>query len=262
MERSAYDRFFALETTHFWRIAKRRLVLDWLRRYGPPAGGLRLLDIGGACSLIPKELEHWGEVQVIEVDPETVQFARTRLGLDVREGRFPDNVPVQGPFDVVTMLDVLEHIEDDATSLLAARRLLKPDGVLLVTVPALGWLWSDHDVVLHHYRRYTRRELVAKLDAAGFSVTRVSYYTGLLLPELVAERMAGKLQSKIAGRRKVIYHVKPPPGPLNSLFGLAMSFERWMLGSFDCRLGSSLIAAAKPRRDESATGRGSSRLAA
>jgi len=246
MDRSAYDRFFALETTHFWRIAKRRLVLDWLRRYGPPPGGLRLLDVGGACSLIPKELEHWGQVQVIEVDADTAQFARSELGMDVREGRFPDDVPVQGPFDVVTMLDVLEHIEDDGASLRAARGLLKQDGILLLTVPALRWLWSDHDVVLHHCRRYTRKELVAKLDAAGFEAPRVSYYTSLLLPELVAERMAGRLRSSITGKRKAVYDVKPPPGPLNSLLGLTMSFERWMLGSFDCWLGSALVAVARP----------------
>jgi SAM-dependent methyltransferase len=247
LDRSAYDRFFALETTHFWRIAKRRLVLNWLRRYGPAAGGLRLLDIGGACSLIPKELEHWGEVQVIEVDADTVQFARTKLGLDVRKGRFPDDVPVQGPFDVVTMFDVLEHIEDDEASLRVAGDLLEPDGLLLVSVPALRWLWSDHDVVLHHHRRYTRGELVAKLDAAGFKVERVSYYTGLLLPALVAERMAGKLRSSITGKHKTEYDVNPPPGLLNGLFGLTMSFERWMLGWTDCWLGSSLIAAARVR---------------
>jgi SAM-dependent methyltransferase len=228
-------------------------VLDWLQRYGPPAGGLRLLDVGGACSLIPRALEHWGEVQVIEVDAETARFARTKLGLDVREGRFPESVPVQGPYDVVTMLDVLEHIEDDAASLCAARRLLKPEGLLLVTVPALKWLWSDHDVVLHHYRRYTRRELVARLDATGFSVMRASYYTGLLLPEFVAERMAGKLRSSISGKRKTNYDVKPPPALLNGLFGLTMAFERWLLGPFDCWLGSSLIAVARQRLSHSGT---------
>jgi 2-polyprenyl-3-methyl-5-hydroxy-6-metoxy-1,4-benzoquinol methylase len=254
VDRSAYDRFFVLETTHFWRIAKRRLALEWLRRYGPPPGGLRLLDIGGACSLIPKELERWGQVQVIELDADTAQFARARLGLDVREGRFPDDAPVRGSFDVVTMLDVLEHIEDDGASLRAARGLLKPEGILLVTVPALSWLWSDHDVVLHHCRRYTRGELTAKLEGAGFSVPRISYYTSLLLPELVAERMVDRLRSSITGRRKATYDVKPPPGALNSLFGVAMSFERRMLRSFDCWLGSSLIAAARPRPAESVSG--------
>jgi SAM-dependent methyltransferase len=248
VDRSAYDRFFALEVTHFWRIAKRRLVLNWLRRYGPPAGGLSLLDIGGACSLIPQEMGQWGDVQVIEVDAGTVEFARDKLGLDVRQGRFPDDVPVQASFDVVTMLDVLEHIEDDAASLQAAGKLLKPGGLLLVTVPALRWLWSDHDVVLHHHRRYTRSELVAKLEATGFAVERVSYYSGLLLPALVAERAAGKLRSSITGKHKTEYDVQPPPGPLNRIFGIAMSFERWLLGWANCWLGSSLIAVARPRR--------------
>jgi len=246
MDRSAYDRFFALERTHFWRIAKRRLVLSWLRRYGPAPDGLRLLDIGGACSLIPRELQQWGDVQVIEVDPDTVQFARTKIGLDVRQGRFPEEIPVQGPFDVLTMFDVLEHIEDDASGLRAARALLKPDGLLLVTVPALRWLWSDHDVVLHHHRRYTRVELVERFEAAGLRAERVSYYTGLLLPALVAQRAAGRLRTLLTGKREIEYNVKPPPGPLNRLFGAVMSLERGMLRYSDCWLGSSLIAAARP----------------
>ncbi|MBM3323450.1 class I SAM-dependent methyltransferase, partial [candidate division WOR-3 bacterium] len=114
MDRTAYDRFFELEEKHFWRIAKRRLVLDWLDRHGPAPGGLRLLDIGGACSLIPRELQRWGSVMVIEADADTANFARERLALDVRPGIFPKDMPTAGPFDVITMCDVLEHIEDDS----------------------------------------------------------------------------------------------------------------------------------------------------
>jgi len=246
MDRTAYDRFFQLEETHFWRIGKRRLVLGWLARYLPKADGLRLLDVGGACSLITKEMGRFGTVQVIEPDVETVEFARARLGVDIKRGMFPADVPFAGPFDAVTMFDVLEHIEDDAAALAAACGLLKPGGLLLVTVPALESLWSDHDVVLHHHRRYARRELVTKLEAAGFRVERVSYYTGLLLPALAAERAAGRLRSLLTGRRKTEYDVKPPPGPLNRLFGATMSVERWMLRFSDCWLGSSLIAAARP----------------
>ncbi|MBM3315443.1 methyltransferase domain-containing protein, partial [candidate division WOR-3 bacterium] len=189
VDRTAYDRFFELEARHFWRIAKRRLVLEWLARYRPARAGLRILDVGGACSLITRELGRFGSVECIEADAATVAVARERLGVNIRQGLFP-GVALEGRFDVITMLDVLEHIDDDLAALRAARALLKDDGLLLLTVPALPWLWSDHDVALHHHRRYLKRELVTIVERAGFDVGRCSYYTSLLLPFLVLQRLA------------------------------------------------------------------------
>lgn len=244
LDRTAYDRFYELEQKHFWRIAKRRLVLDWLSRYGPVPGGLRILDVGGAASLIPKELERWGTVLVVEADADTARFAREQLGLDARPGVFPGDVPSTGPFDIITMCDVLEHIEDDTASLRAAYDLLKPGGLLLCTVPALPWLWSDHDRVLHHFRRYTRQTLKERIEKAGLSVVRVSYYTSLLLPVIVLQRGASRIKTALTRRPKTGYDVQPPPGVLNTLFGAMMSLERRLLAGMDCWLGSSLIAVA------------------
>ena len=245
MDRTAYDRFFELEQRHFWRIAKRRLVTDWLERYGPEPGGLRLLDIGGAASLIPVELKRWGPVLVLEADAETAGFARERLGLDVRTGVFPQDMPSGGPFDVITMCDVLEHIEDDSASLRAARELLRPGGLLLCTVPALSWLWSDHDRALHHFRRYTRPELVGRFEQADLEVVRASYYTSLLLPALALQRLAGRLKAHRPPGRAAEYDVKTPPRLLNGFCSAVMALERRMLVGMDCWLGSSLIAAAR-----------------
>lgn len=245
MDRTAYDRFFELEEKHFWRVAKRRLVLDWLARYGPAPGELRLLDVGGAASLIPRELKHWGRVVVLEADAATVRFARERLGLDIRQAVFPENLPVDGPFDIITMCDVLEHIEDDTASLRAACDLLRPGGLLLCTVPALSWLWSDHDRVLHHFRRYNRQQLKTRLENAGLSVMRVSYYTGLLLPFIVLQRLGDRMKAAVTGKHRADYDVKPPPRPLNVLLSAAMTLERRLLAGFDCWLGSSLIAVAR-----------------
>jgi SAM-dependent methyltransferase len=255
MDRTAYDRFFELEERHFWRIAKRRLVLEWLARYRPGRENLRILDVGGACSLITRELGRFGTVECIEADAATVEFARERLGVNIRQGSFPD-VALEGRFDAITMLDVLEHIEDDLAALRAARRLLKDGGLLLVTVPALRWLWSDHDVALHHYRRYLRRELAAILERAGFEVERCSYYTSLLLPFLTLQRLAGRLKNRLRPspaldhrQSKIVsaptYDVKVPFAPLNLAFSVAMWKERLSLRLTDLPVGSSLIAACR-----------------
>lgn len=251
MDRSAYDRFFELERNHFWRIGKRRLVLEWLERYAPvPApgsDGLRILDIGGACSFIPRELQRFGRVVVLESDKATVELARSQLAVDIRLASFPEQAPSGEEFDVITLLDVLEHIEHDTRALAVARRLLAPKGLLLVTVPALPWLWSDHDVVLHHFRRYTQRDLVQKLEAAEFAVERVSFYTGLLLPLLVLQRGADRLRLAITGRHRTKYDVRAPLGFINVLLGFIITVERLVLRSANIPIGSSLIAVARPR---------------
>lgn len=242
MERSAYDRFFELEQHHFWRRAKRQLVLEWAQRYLPQRPDRHILDIGGACSLITKELERFGAVECLEADAATVELARERLGINIRQGSFPDDLP-EGRFDVITMLDVLEHIEDDQGALSAARQLLSPGGLLLITVPALRWLWSSHDLALHHYRRYVRSELVSLLKETGFRILRVSYYTSLLLPALACQRLTTKLHTRTGTPQ---YDVKVPLPPINRLFGALMSAERRLLRRISLPVGSSLIAAARP----------------
>ncbi|MEO0073542.1 MAG: class I SAM-dependent methyltransferase [candidate division WOR-3 bacterium] len=242
MERSAYDRFFELEQHHFWRRAKRQLVLEWAENYLPPQPDRRILDIGGACSLITKELERFGTVVCLEADLATVELARERLGVDIRQGVFPEVVP-EGNFDVITMLDVLEHIADDRKALSGARQLLKPEGLLMITVPALRWLWSGHDLALHHYRRYHRAELVCLLRDTGFRILRVSYYTSLLLPVLAIQRLLSKLRRRTGTPQ---YDVRVPAKPLNRLFAAVMSAERCLLRRINLPLGSSLVAAAKP----------------
>lgn len=242
MERSAYDRFLELEQCHFWRRAKRRLVREWIERYLPRQPDRRILDIGGACSLITVELSRFGTVECLEADAATVELARNQLGIDIRQGIFPAVMP-EGQFDIITMLDVLEHIEDDRAALLAARTLMNPDGLLLVTVPALRWLWSGHDLALHHHRRYHRSELIGLLKETGFHVLRSSYYTSLLLPVLATQRLLTKLR-----RRPAIpqYDVRVPPAPLNRLLAAVMAAERRLLRRVDLPAGSSLVAAARP----------------
>lgn len=242
MDRSAYSQHYELDKRHFWRIAKRRLVLQWIERFVPQQGDLRLLDIGGACSIVSQQLERFGEVTVVEPDHETADLARSQLGLSVRIGALPNDIDLPGSFDVVTLLDVLEHIDDDLASLQTIHGLLNPSGILLLTVPAYQWLWSDHDVVLHHRRRYTRSRLRSVLQQAGFAIERMSYYTSLLLPVVATQRLASRLQRSTGEPR---YRVRQPHRLVNSLMGAVMSLERLLLNPLNMPFGSSLIAVAR-----------------
>lgn len=239
MDRSAYQKHYQLDQTHFWRIAKRRLVLRWLEKYIPHQESQRILDIGGGCSVISGQLRRFGDVIVVEPDPEMAELAETQLGVTVQKGSLPQDVGVNGQFDVITLLDVLEHVDDDTLSLQVIHHLMSAGGVFVCTVPAYQWLWSDHDVVLHHKRRYTRRRLRERLQSAGFRVERISYYTSLLLPVVALQRITSRF---LKSGRPAEYSVHTPSTMLNGLLSAIMSTERGILDHVSLPFGSALIA--------------------
>lgn len=242
-----------LDDDHWWFAARRRIVLQVLRRalkervarnQGPPA----ILDVGCGAGATLRELARLGEACGIDVEPSAVEAAARRSGCPVRLGHLPDGVPFPaGSFDVVTMLDVLEHIEDDRGSLAAVERLLRPGGMLLCTVPAYRFLWSEHDVLNLHKRRYTRGQLGRRLQEAGLRVRKLTYYNTFLFLPIAAVRVArGKPGSGGAGAgaepRPDLARV---PAPVNALLRAVFGAERYWLrvGSFP--FGVSVLALAQ-----------------
>ena len=247
MDRSAYDRHVELDQQHFWRVAKRRLVLECLAQRlldvprWPDVTQRRVLDIGGACSVISQQLSAFGDVTVVEPDADSVALARSQLGVQARVGALPHDLHVSGPFHIVVLLDVLEHVEEDLESLRIIRSLLDPSGVLILTTPAYQWLWSSHDQVLHHHRRYSRRRLRNLLHSAGYRVQRLSYYTGFLLPLVALQRLYYRLRRSPA---TLTYRVHVPGRAVNTSLQAVMSMERWLLRHVNMPFGSSLLAVA------------------
>ena len=242
MDASAFAQHYALDQHHFWRLAKRRLLLSWLEAQPLHDRRLSILDIGSATSLWPLELSRLGEVVAMEPDREAVRFAERQLGIQVLQGELPDDIPFEGPFDVVTLLDVLEHIDDDRAALDAIHRRLAPEGLLLLNVPALSWLWSGHDVVLHHKRRYHLEPLLALLEERRFKILRASYWTTALLPLVMAQRLASKLR-----RKEATYDVRVPARPVNRLLSGVMQAEQLALRHVDLPIGSSIAVLCQRR---------------
>ncbi len=247
MDRTAYQKFHEVDKHHFWKIERRRLIIEWLTTYSHDKKSLKILDIGGACSILSNDMCRFGKVTVIEPDKETVETAKELFQLDIKEGALPGNIPVDSLYDVVTLLDVLEHIDDDKEAIKSIWKLLQPGGMFLCTVPAFQWLWSNHDIALHHKRRYNYKEFYKLLRVAGFRIRRLSYYTCLFFPVTVIHRLVKRLM--------------PPENPkaynpfifsslITSLLCAIMSIERFMLHYINLPIGSSLIAVCfKPIAD-------------
>lgn len=216
-------------------------MLQALERHTDPRGA-RIVDIGGACTVIAGQLASLGEFTLVEPDEETARQARQQLGVEVAIGGLPDLPASVDHCDIVTLLDVLEHIDDDHAALVAIRRVLVPGGILVCTVPAYQLLWSEHDEALHHKRRYRRRQLQQRLEAAGFEVLTLTSYTTALLPLVAGQRLASRLRHREGPPQ---YRVTVPGPVTNRLLGSVMTLERVLLRHISLPVGSSILAVAR-----------------
>jgi SAM-dependent methyltransferase len=183
-----------LDEHHWWYRGRRRIIRAELDSLGL-SGNLRVLDAGCGSGRTMQDLVAYGEVHGIELDPEAAEIARARVVGEVHVGRLEELPYDDCTFDLITCLDVLEHIPDDRAALRELRRVCKPGGWLLVAVPAYQALWSLHDKVNHHHRRYGRQTLRAAALDAGWQVQRMTFFNALLLLPAAAVRLAQRRRS-------------------------------------------------------------------
>jgi len=231
------------DSRHWWYVARRDILADYVARYADLPKGAKILEIGCGTGHNLPMLGQFGDVDAIEIDAAAREIAARRLGKPVGAAPLPELSGVErGSYDMIAVLDVVEHIEDDVGGLRAMAACLKPGGKILITVPAHQWMWSAHDVVNHHKRRYSKRTLTDALRAAGLRWRKLGYFNSLLFPVAVAARIAGKLTGKDDSDDS------PPAAPLNSMLGSIFRLERHLLGRMPLPPGLSLILIAEPQR--------------
>ncbi|SFM16901.1 Methyltransferase domain-containing protein [Methylobacterium pseudosasicola] len=182
-------------------------------------------------------LTTFGAVDAVEFDAGARAIAARRSGIPVQACALPHDLPVRdGAYDLIVLLDVLEHIEDDQATLCALRRKLKQDGRLLVTVPALPWLWSHHDDLHHHKRRYTKRSLELAAAAAEFKIAHIGYFNTFLFPIALVRRLIAIVYSRPTQDDRM------PTRLLNAILSRIFSSERHIIGRAGLPVGLSLYA--------------------
>lgn len=225
------DRDFELQThraedRHWWYRGRRR-VLDVALRSLVSAPGTRVLDAGCGSGRNMVDLQHLGPVTGIELSPPSVQVARARNVGEVVEGSVLEMPFADSSFQLAVSLDVIEHLEDDIGALRELRRVVAPGGRLLVTVPAYQWLWSRHDVINHHHRRYSRTTLVRAAESAGWRAERTTHFNSLLLPLAIAMRAIEPLDRREKGASLDLWI---PPAPVNWAFQQPLRLEAGLIG--------------------------------
>lgn len=239
MDRTVYNNMRKIEGRHWWFRARREILADQLAHLDlrPDA---RILEVGCGTGGNLEMLERFGSVTGIEPDPEARQHAQDSTGVTVLPGMLPHGLPAfDERFDLMAALDVVEHLDDDATSLAALRALLKPKGILFTTVPAHPWMWSRHDELHHHKRRYRKADYVRLIEAAGLHVRKATFFNSVLYPPIALARLA-----KVGERSGRADDALPSP-LLNELLRQAFAVEKHPLRRMDLPFGVSLLVIAE-----------------
>lgn len=235
MDARIYAEMAALEDCHWWFVA-RRSVLDKMLAALPLPADAQILEAGCGTGGNLAMLARYGHVYGMEANADAINLAMAKGVAEVRAGYLPNDIPFpEKNFDLIALFDVLEHVDDDAAALRALRARLKPGGWLLVTVPAYPFLWSRHDELHHHKRRYMARSLRTLIEGAGYRVRYLSYFNTWLLPLIAIARLA-------RGKKGEGNAITMPNKFLNTLLTKIFASERWLLGRVALPAGVSLLA--------------------
>ncbi len=239
MDEQVYSLQYQVEKEHWWYTARARILLRYLEHRLGHRPEVTLLDIGcGTGALLEALAERYRAVG-LEPSAQAVAFCRARGLTAVHQGT-PASFRPEGVFDLVTMFDVLEHIDDDGETLARVRGFLKPGGHLLLTVPAYRFLWSPHDDIVHHKRRYTMRSLRRVAEQAGFTVRHMTYFNAILFPAAVLRRLTARIVPARPLRDLEL------PGPaVNSLLRTVFGLERYAVPYARLPFGLSLLCWAE-----------------
>ncbi|MGB9198683.1 MAG: class I SAM-dependent methyltransferase [Terriglobales bacterium] len=242
MNDAEYKTMFELESFYWWFVARRKLISEVVAGLGKSPDENLILDVGCGTGLNCAAFSKLGKTYGVDSSLRALEFARSRQTENLVLSKAEDLQFPAESFDVVTALDVLEHTDNDLATLQEMYRVTKPGGYLVVTVPAYGFLWSEHDEALRHRRRYSAHELRNKLTISGFSVRRSTYFITLLFFPIFFMRIWQNLTKKSLEAKTS--HVILPRW-LNAMLIRVLDLERLYLRWSNLPFGVTILATAR-----------------
>ncbi len=242
MEADVYAEMAALQSRHWWFAGRQKILasqIEQLKLKPQPD----ILEIGCGPGGNLAMLSRFGHVSAVELDEYARTYAQNlgTVAVNIKAGRLPDDIPFPpNSFDLICLFDVLEHVEEDAQSLKALRTFLKPGGRLIISVPAYQWLWSMHDVRLHHKRRYTIGRLKNLAEHYGWQVEKQSYFNMFLFPLAVMARLKDRLMP--SGH---VTGTGMPHAIVNTVFETIFASEAKLIKFMNLSFGVSILMVLK-----------------
>jgi SAM-dependent methyltransferase len=242
MDYAEYEKMYHLEKTYWWFQGRKHIVLTLLEPLFENGAGQQLIDLGCGTGLLLDELHTRGRPVGVDFSPRALEFCRQR-DLDRLIRAEVTHLPLRSASaDIVTALDLTEHVEDDEGLIAEVARTLRPGGHLLLTVPAHRFLWSEHDEALWHKRRYSRRTLLALFEGKPLRVKRCTYAITFTFVPIVAYRLFQRLWPV---KHEPRTHLIVLPSWLNTVLTGVLRVEAWLLRRVNLPFGVSLIAIAE-----------------
>ncbi len=244
MQPQSYALMAEIEETHWWFVGRRRIIASFVERAlaGWPADRARprILDVGCGTGANLKMLAQFGQVEGVDLSEEALTFCRARGFINVRHGAVEQLPYEDSAFDLVTALDVIEHLDDDVAGLREMRRVLRPGGRALLFVPAFEFLWGVQDEVGHHRRRYRLPQLRRAVCEAGFAVERATYANFTFFAPILLGRALMRITPwQPASENEINISA------LNGLLGCLLGTERFWLRSRNFPFGVSALCVAR-----------------
>ena len=243
MEQHTYAIMDRVEDSHWWFVGRRAILESFLRgicsRLSTPDSRLKILDVGCGTGANLEMLAEFGSAEGVDVSDDALEFCRKK-GLTVQKGLAETLPYADETFDISTALDVIEHLDDDIAGLKEMHRVTKTGGYTLIFVPAFMWLWGVQDDISNHRIRYTKKQIVERVEKAGFKVERATYANFTFFAPI----LGGRTLMKITG-------IKPESennvniSALNGIFGKIFSAERFLLEKMDFPFGVSTVIVAR-----------------
>jgi SAM-dependent methyltransferase len=241
MDNILYSKFYEVQQKHWWFKSKKIIVNELIKKFLNNRIIHDILDVGCGPGLMLKTLGQYGRVYGLDESELAVNFSNSLGCATVAVGSLTIKNPFdQKKFDLITALDVIEHIDDDLSALVSIKSMLSKEGFAVITVPAYQFLWSPFDDINHHRRRYTLEMLENKLNSAGFMIQKISYYNFFLFPLALLSKLFNRILN-----RSGVDDLELPPAIINWALGKIFQLEKNILKKARFPYGVSLIAIVK-----------------
>lgn len=239
MEEYVYSHLYQVEKEHWWYAARAGILMQYIASRIPTTAETRVLDVGCGTGAILELLSQRYRAFGTDLSPQAIGFCRKRGLTNLHAGTL-GTYPATEPFDIITMFDMLEHVDDDPGLLREAYTRLREGGFLLIAVPAYPALWSNLDVVLHHKRRYTRASLERVVVSSGFRIQHITFMNTLLFPLALIRRAAARVFRTDTSHDLVI-----PSARINRFLKRIFELEAGMVSRGSLPVGLSLVCLAQ-----------------
>ena len=244
MEAIELQKMYLLEDSYWWFVARRRLVERLFRKFAPQRNQLTILDVGCGTGATLQLLRKFGRAIGLDLAAPALALSATRGKSPLVQGSATKLPFLDQTVEVATALDLLEHLEDDQTALDEIRRVLRPGGIAILTLPAHQFLWSEHDEALRHRRRYSAPQVRRLLRRAGLRIISLSYVITLLFFPIFAFRFWQQVFNPV-GKAEAKTALRPLPGFLNRILVRILDQEASLLLRFGLPLGVSIACVAQ-----------------